>query len=300
MELRVLRYFLAVAQEGNITSAASLLHITQPTLSRQIRDLEEELGHPLFERNSHSITLTAEGLLLRKRAEEILNLVRKTEDELAQTDSALAGEVYVGAGETTGAHLLTRAARRLRDRWPDVHFHMFSGDSADVCEQLDKGLLDFGLLFGPVDEKKYHSLLLPHRDVWGVLLRRDHPLAQKASVCPEDLVSQPLIVSRQTLRRPFFPAWFGRDAESLNIVGTYNLVFNGSLMVEDGMGCAFSLAGLVNVSSPSSLCFRPLEPQVDARMYLVWKRHQVFSKAAGKYLEILLSSEALSAEQSPE
>ena len=177
---------------------------------------------------------------------------------------------------------------------------MFSGDSADVCEQLDKGLLDFGLLFGPVDEKKYHSLLLPHRDVWGVLLRRDHPLAQKASVCPEDLVSQPLIVSRQTLRRPFFPAWFGRDAESLNIVGTYNLVFNGSLMVEDGMGCAFSLAGLVNVSSPSSLCFRPLEPQVDARMYLVWKRHQVFSKAAGKYLEILLSSETLSAEQSPE
>ena len=226
MELRVLRYFLTVAQEGNITSAARLLHITQPTLSRQIRDLEEELGHPLFERNSHSITLTAEGLLLRKRAEEILNLVRKTEDELAQTDSALAGEVYVGAGETTGAHLLTRAARRLRDRWPDVHFHMFSGDSADVCEQLDKGLLDFGLLFGPVDEKKYHSLLLPHRDVWGVLLRRDHPLAQKASVCPEDLVSQPLIVSRQTLRRPFFPAWFGRDAESLNIVGTYNLVFN--------------------------------------------------------------------------
>lgn len=287
MELRVLRYFLTVAQQGNITSAARLLHITQPTLSRQIRDLEEELGHPLFERNSHSISLTPEGLLLRRRAEEILDLVQKAEVELAQPDSVVAGEVYVGAGETIGAHFLTQAACALREKYPEVHFHIFSGDGVDVCERLDKGLLDFGLLFDPVDQKKYSALRLPHQDVWGVLLRRDSPLAQKNSVSPEDLASQPLIVSRQTLKRPFFLDWFGKNTEELNIVGTYNLIFNGSLMVEDGMGCAFSLAGLVNVSSPTGLCFRPLEPRVEANIYLVWKKHQVFSRAAEKYLEEL-------------
>lgn len=287
MELRVLRYFLTVAQQGNITSAARLLHITQPTLSRQIRDLEEELGHPLFERNSHSISLTPEGLLLRRRAEEILDLVQKTEVELAQPDSVVAGDVYVGAGETIGAHFLTQAACILRKKYPDVHFHIFSGDGVDVCERLDKGLLDFGLLFDPVDQKKYSALRLPHQDVWGVLLRRDSPLAQKDAVSPEDLAGQSLIVSRQTLKRPFFLDWFGKNTEELNIVGTYNLIFNGSLMVEDGMGCAFSLAGLVNVSSPTGLCFRPLEPRVEANIYLVWKKHQVFSRAAEKYLEEL-------------
>ena len=287
MELRVLRYFLTVAQQGNITSAARLLHITQPTLSRQIRDLEEELGHPLFERNSHSISLTPEGLLLRRRAEEILDLVQKTEVELAQPDSVVAGDVYVGAGETIGAHFLTQAACILRKKYPDVHFHIFSGDGVDVCERLDKGLLDFGLLFDPVDQKKYSALRLPHQDVWGVLLRRDSPLAQKDAVSPEDLAGQPLIVSRQTLKRPFFLDWFGKNTEELNIVGTYNLIFNGSLMVEDGMGCAFSLAGLVNVSSPTGLCFRPLEPRVEANIYLVWKKHQGFSRAAEKYLEEL-------------
>ena len=287
MELRVLRYFLTVAQQGNITSAARLLHITQPTLSRQIRDLEEELGHPLFERNSHSISLTPEGLLLRRRAEEILDLVQKTEVELAQPDSVVAGDVYVGAGETIGAHFLTQAACILRKKYPDVHFHIFSGDGVDVCERLDKGLLDFGLLFDPVDQKKYSALRLPHQDVWGVLLRRDSPLSQKDAVSPEDLAGQPLIVSRQTLKRPFFLDWFGKNTEELNIVGTYNLIFNGSLMVEDGMGCAFSLAGLVNVSSPTGLCFRPLEPRVEANIYLVWKKHQVFSRAAEKYLEEL-------------
>ena len=287
MELRVLRYFLTVAQQGNITSAARLLHITQPTLSRQIRDLEEELGHPLFERNSHSISLTPEGLLLRRRAEEILDLVQKTEVELAQPDSVVAGDVYVGAGETIGAHFLTQAACILRKKYPDVHFHIFSGDGVDVCERLDKGLLDFGLLFDPVDQKKYSALRLPHQDVWGVLLRRHSPLAQKDAVSPGDLAGQPLIVSRQTLKRPFFLDWFGKNTEELNIVGTYNLIFNGSLMVEDGMGCAFSLAGLVNVSSPTGLCFRPLEPRVEAIIYLVWKKHQVFSRAAEKYLEEL-------------
>lgn len=287
MELRVLRYFLTVAQQGNITSAARLLHITQPTLSRQIRDLEEELGHTLFERNSHSISLTPEGLLLRRRAEEILDLVQKTEVELAQPDSVVAGEVYVGAGETIGAHFLTQAACTLREKYPEVHFHIFSGDGVDVCERLDKGLLDFGLLFEPIDQKKYSALRLPHQDIWGVLLRRDSPLAQKDSVSPEDLAGQPLIVSRQTLKRPFFLDWFGKNTEELNIVGTYNLIFNGSLMVEDGMGCAFSLAGLVNVSSPTGLCFRPLEPRVEANIYLVWKKHQVFSRAAEKYLEEL-------------
>ena len=287
MELRVLQYFLAVAREQNISAAAQSLHLTQPTLSRQLKELEEELGKQLMVRGNRKITLTEDGMLLRKRAEEILELVDRTEKEVMQSGNTVNGDIYIGTGETDGVRQIVGAAKQLRERYPGIHFHIVSGDAVDVCERLDKGLLDFGLLFDPVDQKKYSALRLPHQDVWGVLLRRDSPLAQKDAVSPEDLAGQPLIVSRQTLKRPFFLDWFGKNTEELNIVGTYNLIFNGSLMVEDGMGCAFSLAGLVNVSSPTGLCFRPLEPRVEANIYLVWKKHQVFSRAAEKYLEEL-------------
>ncbi|WP_071429320.1 LysR family transcriptional regulator [Angelakisella massiliensis] len=288
MELRVLRYFLTIAREGNITGAANVLHITQPTLSRQIRDLEEELGQQLFVRNSHSVSLTEEGMLLRKRAEEILELVDKTQRELSQGDEFLSGDVYIGAGETVGVHFLTEAACRLQQEYPDVHFHISSGDGTDVCEQLDKGLIDFGLLFDHVDFSKYHAIPLPYRDVWGVLMRRDSPLAWKESIRPEDLLDQPLIISRQALQNGLLAEWFGQNISRLRIVGTYNLVFNGSLMVEDGMGCVLCLDRIINVSGDSGLCFRPLEPRLEAGMHLVWKKYQIFSKAAEKYLELLL------------
>lgn len=293
MELRVLRYFLAVAREKNITNAAATLHITQPTLSRQIRDLEEELGHPLFIRNSHSVTLTSEGMLLRKRAEEILKLIQKTEKEISQSDQSLCGDVYIGAGETNGVHYLTQAATKLQRKYPDVHFHISSGDSVDVLEQLDKGLIDFGLLFDPIDLDKYHSIRLPYVDTWGVLMRKDSPLAKKKQIRPSDLSHQPLIFSRQSRFNPALKSWFGTYGDNLSVIGTYSLVFNGSLMVEDGMGYALCLDKIINVSGNSNLCFRPLEPKLTAGMYIVWKKYQIFSKVSESYLAALLEQETI-------
>lgn len=287
MELRVLRYFLTIAREGNITNAANALHVTQPTLSRQIRDLEEELGQQLFVRSSHSVTLTPEGMLLRKRAEEILDLVQKTEQEFAQTEEAVSGEVYIGAGETMGVHYLTRAARQLQEKYPDVHIHISSGDATDVREDLDKGLIDFGLLFAPVDLSRYNVIHLPYQDTWGVLMRRDSPLAQKETLRLSDLKGQPLIVSRQMYRTSRLQEWFGEVAGQLQVTGTYNLVYNGSLMVEDGMGYAVCLDGIINVTGESPLCFRPLEPRRQADMYIVWKKYQIFSPAAERFLNVL-------------
>lgn len=293
MELRVLRYFLTIAREGNITNAANALHVTQPTLSRQIRDLEEELGQRLFVRGSHSVTLTPEGMLLRKRAEEILDLVQKTEQEFAQTEEAVSGEVYIGAGETVGVHYLTRAARQLQEKYPDVHIHISSGDATDVREDLDKGLIDFGLLFAPVDLSRYNVIHLSYQDTWGVLMRRDSPLAQKETIQLADLVGKPLIVSRQMLKSSRMQEWFGENAGRLQITGTYNLVYNGSLMVEDGMGYAICLDGIINVTGDSPLCFRPLEPKRQAGMYIVWKKYQIFSPAAERFLSVLRTIEPI-------
>lgn len=245
MELRLLRYFLTVAREGSITNAANALHITQPTLSRQIHELEEELGQPLLVRGSRSVSLTGEGMLLRKRAEEILELVEKTEREVSLGDDVLTGEVSVGAGETVGVHFLTKAAQELRRRYPEVRFQIISGDGMEVCELLDKGLIDFGLVFDHVDRSKYNAIPVPWRDVWGVLVRKDHPLAEKEAVTPADLIHQPLLVSRQVLKGPLLPEWFGAGLDALNIAGTYTLAFNGSLMVEDGMGCALCLDRII-------------------------------------------------------
>lgn len=291
MELRVLRYFLTIAREGSITNAANALHVTQPTLSRQIRDLEEELGQPLFVRNSHSVTLTPEGMLLRKRAEEIIDLVQKTEQEFAQTEEQLSGEVYIGAGETMGVHYLTRAAHRLQEQYPQVHFHISSGDATDVREELDKGLIDFGLLFAPVDMTRYNVIPLSYRDTWGVLMRQDSPLATKETVSFADLVGKPLILSRQVLKNNRLQEWFGEAAGQLQINGTYSLVYNGSLMVEDGMGYAICLDNIINVSGSSSLCFRPLAPRQEAGMCIVWKKYQIFSRAAERFLEVLRDTE---------
>ncbi len=291
MELRVLRYFLAVAREKNITNAAAALHITQPTLSRQIRDLETELGQQLFIRNSHSVTLTSEGILLRKRAEEILELVQKTEKEVSQSDTPLSGDIYIGAGETDGVHYLTRAAQKLRAIYPDIHFHISSGDSVNVLDQLDKGLIDFGLLFDSIDPEKYHSIRLPYEDTWGVLMRKDSPLAKKSEIQPVDLSNEPLIFSRQSLSSPSLKNWFGSYADTIQVTGTYSLVFNGSLMVEDGMGYALCLDKIINVSGSSNLCFRPLKPNLKAEIHIVWKKYQVFSKASESYLAVLLEGE---------
>lgn len=291
MEIRVLRYFLAIAREGSITNAAEFLHVTQPTLSRQIKDLEEELGQKLFIRGSHSMDLTAEGRILRRRAEEIVSMVDKTEAEFGAMEGEISGDIYIGGGETDAIRLIARVARELQCDYPDIHYHLYSGNAADVTERLDKGLLDFGVLVQPADLSKYEYLELPVKDIWGVIMRKDSPLAEKETVCKEDLLELPLICSLQSIsqerRTNKFAGWFGRDFDKLNIVTTYNLLYNAAIMVDSGIGYAIAIDKLANTSAESSLCFRPLEPGLKAELYVIWKKYSVFSAAAGQFLERL-------------
>ena len=286
MELRVLQYFLAVAKEQNISAAAQSLHLTQPTLSRQLRELEEELGKELMIRGSRKITLTEDGMLLRKRAEEILELVDRTQQEIMRSDDAVSGDIYIGTGETDGVRQIARTANQLQEAYPGIRFHIVSGDAVDVCEQLDKGLLDFGVLLGDIDKTKYHYMELPMKDTWGVLMRRDSPLAQQNTVSPGDLWDKPLILSRQVDNKSGLYRWLRKEPSELRTVATYNLIYNASLMVDEGMGYAFTLDKLVNTTG-SQLCFRPLHPKLELGMYLVWKKSQIFSKAAELFLQHL-------------
>ena len=286
MELRVLQYFLAVAREQNISAAAQSLHLTQPTLSRQLRELEEELGKQLMIRGSRKVTLTEEGMLLRKRAEEILDLVGRTEKEVGQSQETVSGDIYIGTGETDGMRQIARAANGLQESYPAIQFHIVSGDAADVCERLDKGLLDFGILLGDVDQTRYHYMDLPMKDTWGVLMRRDSPLAQQESIAPRDLWGKPLILSRQSDNKSGLYRWLGKEPSELRTVATYNLIYNASLMVDEGMGYAFTLDKLVNTTG-TQLCFRPLEPRLELGMCLVWKKSRSFSRAAQLFLDYL-------------
>ena len=287
MELRVLQYFLAVAREHSISGAAQSLHLSQPTLSRQLKEMEEELGKQLLIRGNRRVTLTEEGMILRKRAEEIIELVRKAEDEISLSDENIAGDITVGAGETDGVRFLTRAAQAVQKDHPLVHFHIISGDKASVIESMDKGLIDFGLVFGEIDTARYETIPLPYKDTWGVLMRRDSPLADKENISPEDLWDKPLITSRQAFHGLELQEFFQCETDKLNVVGTYNLLFNGSLMVDNGMGYALCLDNIINVSGDSSLCFKPFSPKLEAEICIAWTKYQVLTKAAQKFLQKL-------------
>lgn len=294
MEIRVLRYFLAIAREGSITGAANFLHVTQPTLSRQIHDLEEELGQKLFTRGSHNTTLTAEGMILRKRAEEIISMVDKTETEFTSMKNIIAGDIYIGGGETEAIKLVARIAKELRETYPAIHYHLYSGNAEDVTERLDKGLLDFGILIQPANISKYDYLNIPAKDTWGVVMRKDSPLSEKETIRREDLLGVPLICSRQVMLRERshneFIDWFGDDFDKLNVVTTFNLFYNAAIMVDSGIGYAISLDKLANTSEESNLCFRPLEPKLESGLNIVWKKYQVFSSAADLFLDRLRES----------
>lgn len=289
MEIRVLEYFLAVAREQNITAAAEALHISQPALSRQLKNLEEELGKQLLIRGvkgSRKVLLTEEGMILRKRAEEILSLVQKTEKEITLSDEAIAGNVFIGAGETEAVRLFAKTAMSLRQKYPDIRYNISSGNAEHVLEYLDKGLIDFGLLFVEVDPQKYEWMPVPARDIWGVLMRKDAPLAGKKYISPEDLWDKPLIVSQQRGKDSELNRWLQKGETELNIVATYNLIYNASLLVDEGLGYALCFDGLINTNG-SNLCFRPLAPQLEAPCFIVWKRYQIFSKAANIFLQSL-------------
>lgn len=288
MEIRVLRYFLAIAREGNITAAANFLHLTQPTLSRQIKDLEEELGVQLLVRKSHNVSLTPDGMRLRKRAEEIVSMVDKTEAEFISAENTVSGDIYIGGGETRTMHEIAEIIKELRDSYPDIHFHLYSGNEADVTERLDKGLLDFGVLIQPADISKYNYINLCKKDIWGVVMRKDSSLAGKEYIKKEDLLDLPLICSRQAISPHQtgnkFSDWFGEEFEKLNIVTTFNLVYNAAIMVEAGIGYAITLDNLTDTSENSDLCFRPLEPKLESGLNIIWKKYQVFSSAAELFL----------------
>lgn len=284
MELRVLQYFLAIAQEQSISGAAEVLHLSQPTLSRQLKDMEIELGKQLLIRGNRKVTLTEEGMILRKRAEEILELVQKTESEISLSDELIAGNIYIGAGETDAIRFIANAARQIQGEYPLVHYHISSGDSCTVIEQLDKGLVDFGLLLEPADISRYDSIKIPAKDVWGVLMLRDSPLAMKEFVTPEDLWNMPLIVSRQAIKGIILQEWLIREVSKLNIVATYNLIYNASVMVGEGMGYALCIDKIINTTGNTNLCFRPLSPKLEIGINLVWKKYQIFTKASQKFL----------------
>ena len=288
MELRVLQYFLAVAREQSIVRAAESLHLSQPTLSTQIKAMEEELGKQLLIRGtkgSRKVTLTEEGMILRKRAEEILNLVQKTEREISFSDQVIVGDVYIGTGETDAVRFIAKAAKELYKSYPGIHYHITSGNAEFVLEQLDKGLIDFGIVFGSVDHSKYNSIPLPYKDIWGVLMRKDSPLAVKETISPEDLWDKPLIISRQDNHNGALSIWTKKKLSELEIVATYNLLFNASLMVSEGLGYAIGFDKIINTSGNSNLCFRPLSPKREEGMSIVWKKYQVFSKASEKFMQ---------------
>lgn len=287
MELRVLHYFLAVTREQSISGAAESLHLSQPTLSRQLKDLEDELGKQLMIRGNRRITLTEEGMLLRKRAEEILNLVQKTEHEITISNENISGDIYIGTGETDGIRLVAQVAKELRTKYPQIRFHISSGNGPYVTEQLDNGLIDFGLVFSSFDRLKYDYLALSSKDTWGILMRRDSELSEKAFIHPEDLLDKPLILSQEEHEDGALSKWIKKDIANLNVVATYNLIFNASLMVDEGIGYAIAFDKLINVSGDSNLCFRPLFPKLEVDMKIIWKKYQVFPKAAQKFLDLM-------------
>ncbi len=250
MELRVLNYFLMVAREENITRAAQLLHVTQPTLSRQLMQLEEELGVQLFHRGKHSVSLTEEGMLLRRRAQELVSLSEKTKMELQHREEMPAGEIAIGCGETKSMAVLSGKMVSFRQKYPLVQFSIYSAIADDIKERIEKGLLDMGLLVEPVDISRYEFLRLPLKEQWGVLVRADSPLAGKEFVTPEDLCGVPLLMVRRELVKKELANWFGDAYDQLEIAATYNLIVNAAFMVEQGLGVAlcFDLGTVLRIS----------------------------------------------------
>lgn len=283
MELRVLRYFVEAAREESMTGAARKLHVTQPTLSKQIRELEEELGQKLFVRGNYNIRLTPEGEILYKRALDILEMVDLTATEFASMNAFNGGDIYIGCAESEGMALLAKAAKKLWSEYENLHFHLHSGNAETVCERLDKGLLDFAVVVQNIDLSKYAYLDLPVAETWGLIMRKDSPMVSKTAVAIEELMELPLIVSRQGATNEM-PEWLQKNYDRLNIVATYDLIFNASILVREGLGYALGLDKLVNTGAESILCFRPIIPLISSPMRLLWRKEQQFSRAAELFL----------------
>ena len=283
MELRTLRYFLAVAREENMTRAAEILHVTQPTLSKALRTLEDELGKKLFERHSFSISLTDEGVLLRNRAEDLIAMADKIEGEFLALDDITGGDLYFGLAESFGIRFLARELRILKKQVPGLKYHITSGDTEQVTEKLDKGLLGFAVICDEPDRRKYDFLVFPEADLWGLILPSDAPLAKKETVTADDLVGLPLFTSRQAWEGDI-RVWAGERWEELTLEGSFRLAYNASLFVREGLGAQQSFEHLVDTSPESGLVFRPLSPRLESRLYLIWNKYGTFPPLAERFL----------------
>ncbi len=287
IETRLLQYFLAVAEEQNITRAANYLHITQPTLSKQMMDLEEQLGKQLFLRGKKKITLTEDGIYLRSRAQEIISLMEKTENDFRENEQSITGDIYIGCGEHRSSIKIMQIIKSIQDNFPEIHFHFFSNNADAIIERLDKGLLDIGILLEPEISPRYDYQKLPLYETWGVLMRNDSPLAVKETLSISDLSGIPLIRPSQTSNHQRFDILFSEYNIKLCTIATYNLIFNAGLMVEAGMGYALCIGGLINFSRESPLTFRPFAPAITSHVYLFTKKYQILSKAAKLFLSRL-------------
>ena len=286
MEIRVLRYFLEIARESSMSRAAETLHVSQPTLSKQMKELESELGKKLFHRGSTSVSLTDEGMLLRKRAEDILTMVDKTTSEFLELDNITGGEVHIGCAESHQIKYLAWVIKDFKEAYPRFRYHLTSGNTEQVVERLDRGLIDFAFIVEPPNLERYNHIEIPGTDIWGLAIRKDHPLAEKEEIVFADLIGIDLICSEQGMKFDI-ARWCGENADQLNLSGTINLCYNGGIFVEEGLGGMLTFDRLVNTDNDSNLCFRPLSPRLETKMYIIWKKYQVFTPIAELLLDEL-------------
>ena len=284
MEIRTLRYFLAVAREENMTRAAEALHVTQPTLSKALKALEDELGKKLFTRHSFSIKLTDEGILLRNRAEDLVSMADRIEQEFITLDDISGGDLYFGLAESYQIGFLAREIHTFKQAYPGLHYHITSGDTEQVMEKLDKGLLDYAVLAEAPDTGKYNSLIFPESEVWGLVMPEDDALAEKKAIQVDDLIGLPLFCSEQSWENDI-PRWAGARMDALHLEGSFRLSYNASIFAKEHLGYLLTFDKLVNTSPGSGLTFRPLTPRLATRLYLVWKKYQTFSPIAERFLE---------------
>lgn len=288
MEIRVLRYFIQIAREGSMTRAAEYLHVSQPALSKQMKELEKQLGKKLFRRGSSSVSLTDEGMLLRRRAEDLLAMADKIENEFKALDEITGGDIYIGCAESYLIKYLTYAVKKLNGQYSNIHYHITSGDTQQVTERLDRGLLDFAFIVEPPDLSKYNYLEVPEQDTWGILMRKDCPLAEKSQIGIDDILPYPVFCSEQAAKVDL-PRWCGENIDQLNVMATFNLTGNAAIFVKEGLGIALTFDKLVEINDEGNLCFRPITPVLQTKMYVIWKKYQVFTPVAQLMLEQLNS-----------
>ena len=289
MEIRHLRYFLAVAREENMTRASEMLHVSQPTLSKTLKALEDELGKKLFTRHSFSIELTEEGMLLRDRAEDLIAMADKIEQEFTSLDDITGGDLYLGLAESYQIRYLAKELGKLKSAYPSMNYHITSGDTEQVTEKPDKGLLDFAVICETPNEEKYEYAVFPSSDRWGVVMLRSHPLAKKKSIRVNDLIGQPLYCSEQSWNIEI-PEWAGEYYHELHLEGSFRLSYNASMFAKEGLGILLTFEHLIDCSEENDLVFRPLSPKQETKLYLIWNKYQTFTPIAGKFLEQVRNS----------